>query len=70
MKLGFYTSKSSDLLVQVTHVYFKKGNELMLRLNLFNKKNGIVYEYNSNYKVKLTSIKDWKYKGEEYQGLY
>jgi hypothetical protein len=62
MTAGFYETDNSDLEVQVIRVTYRDpaGKYVKVKVNLFNKHNGIQYESNRNYKLYTKNITHWK----------
>ena len=57
---GTYTTDNSDLAVEVIKVSYQTSEYARIKINLYNKYNGIVYETRSNYKVIKKRIAHWK----------
>jgi hypothetical protein len=59
---GFYESHLSDLRVEILKVSYDNINKpyVKVKLNLTNKRNGIIYETRRNYKLDKKRISHWK----------
>lgn len=57
---GTWTADNSDLNVEILKVSYQKDTYARIKINLYNKHNGIVYETRANYKVWKKNITHWK----------
>lgn len=57
---GTYTTDNSDLKVEVIKVSYQTPEYARIKINLYNKYNGIVYETRKNYKVLKKNISHWR----------
>lgn len=56
---GKWESNKSDLLVEIIKVSYRSKDYTKVKLNLFHKKYGYLYEFRSNYKLYHTKIDHW-----------
>ena len=65
---GFYIADNSDLLIEVFYIPYQNSEYSKVKLNIFNKYNGIAYESRKNYKLIHSKIDHWK-KVDPYKSL-
>ena len=57
---GLYVTDNTDLLIEVINIPYQNTEYIKMKVNLSNKRNGIVYETRKNYKVYRKNIPHWK----------
>ena len=61
LRRGFtYTADNTDLKVKIINIRYQNDKYARVKLTLVNKRNGIVYEVNKNYKIYKKNITHWK----------
>ena len=60
IKKGLYVTNNSDLLINVLNVAYQNEIYAKIKVQLFNKRNGIVYNLPEYYKVFKKNIQHWE----------
>lgn len=55
-----YSADNTDLIADIIKVQYQTEEYAKVKMNLINKKNGIVYEVRRNYKIYKKNITHWK----------
>ena len=60
--VGLYVTDNSDLVIDVIKSSYWNNRYIKIKINLYNKHNGILYESRTNYKVYWENISHWRRK--------
>jgi len=70
LRKGFYATENSDLLINVVNVAYQNDEYVKAKIQLSNKKNGIVYDIRPKYyRLIKENIKHW-FRTEDPNGVY